>query len=191
MGIDFQEETKTLVIDSPSESSVRISPHEQPHIKAHDIIKARGVRRKIEKTGDTTTDWRYKLGYATCLVSPWTKARIGEKEMLVRVVEELAPGLNSNIEPIGFSIRQCNIVNETTNQSPEETVVFIEDGKIEDGKGQEASAEQMNAAMELLSQIGESTVETSSRATDSNSSELVRMRHFYRPEGARPLSVSP
>lgn len=191
MGIDFQEEAKTLVIDPPSESSVGISPHEQLHIKAHAIIKARGVKRKIEKTGDPEIDWRYKLDYATCLVSPWTKAKIGEKEMLVRVVEELAPGLDSSIEPIGFSIRQRNIANETTNQSPEETVVFIEDGKIEDGKGQEASAEQMNVAMKLLSFIRKSPVETSSRATDSNLSELVRMRHFYRPEGARPLSVSP
>lgn len=192
MDIDFQGETITPVIDPPkvrNESSVGISPSDL-YGKADDIVKTYVRKRKIEKSGDPEIDRRYRLDYATCSVSPWAKVKIGEKEMLARVVEELVPGANSSIEPGGFSIRLRDIGNEANSQDSEKIVAFIENEKTEDGLGREANAKQIATAMELLSRMRES-LETSPQTADSNPNETIRMRHFYLDEGARQLPVSP
>ncbi|MDO8621260.1 MAG: hypothetical protein Q7R31_03180 [Candidatus Levybacteria bacterium] len=201
MDAHFPNEEVFSLITPPSEQK-QGSPAEIPHgeellrREAHDVIKEFGKQRKIETTGNSDEDTKYRLDYVTCLATPLIEKGIGSEKMLFRVVEELCPGPDSNIEPRGFSIRR--MVVGGTNQSKEKIIVFIGTERIENALGEKATAEQIDVAKNLLSLVKKS-LESLPQSTNSSISEApIRMKYFpkaspvtlSREEGREPLSVS-
>lgn len=196
MGIDFTNEAVFSLITPPSKQrqapSTEISHREELHIEAHDVITRFGKKREIATTGNANDDAKYRLDYVRCLATPQIQNGIGNEKMLLRVVEELGPGPNSNIEHKGYTIRR-----KIANQSEEEIMVFIGAEKIENALGEKATDEQINMAMELLSLIKESLIKLPQPTNLNMSKSPIRMKYFPKapniapPEGVGQLSVSP